>query len=188
MLLFNTLGVDTKRLKKSISSEITRGLAAAMTTNEIARNISNATKAPLARARTIVRTESHRINQAASQNAKVTAKSKGANVVKQWDATLDGVIRPTHRQLDGQIKEIEELYELHGKKAMYPGDFGDPAEDCNCRCQSLQRAKWELGEEELKELQERAEFFGLDKSIEFAEFKEKYIEATKILEKYTENG
>lgn len=31
---------------------------------------------------------------------------------------------------------------------MYPGGFGDPSEDCNCRCCLLQRAKWALSEEE----------------------------------------
>ena len=29
---------------------------------------------------------------------------------------------------------------------MQPGGFGDPAEDCNCRCALLQRARWALGD------------------------------------------
>ena len=91
--LYEALGVDTKNLKKSISAEITRGIAGGMTTNEIARNISNATKAPLSRARTIARTESHRIQQASCLNAQRTAITKGANVVKMWDATMDGDTR-----------------------------------------------------------------------------------------------
>lgn len=177
--LYDALGVDVKRLKKSISGEITRGLAGGMSTNEIARNISNATKAPLSRARTIVRTESHRIQQASCYNAQKTAKSKGANVVKQWDSTMDGDTRPTHRQLDGQIREVEEPFEMDGKSAMYPGDFGDPAEDCNCRCQSLQRAKWALDESELQTLKDRAEFFGLDKTEDFEDFKKKYLKAVE---------
>ena len=186
--LYEALGVDTKKLKTSISSEITRGLAGGMSTNEIARNISNATKAPLSRAMTIVRTESHRIQQASCYNAQRTAKSKGANVVKMWDAALDGDTRPTHRKLDGQIRELDEPFEMDGKKAMYPGDFGDPAEDCNCRCQSLQRAKWALDEKELQTLKDRAEFFDLDKTKDFEEYKEKYLNSVKTLEKFTENG
>lgn len=181
--LYDALGVDVKRLKKSISGEITRGLAGGMSTNEIARNISNATKAPLSRARTIVRTESHRIQQASCYNAQKAAKSKGANVVKQWDSTMDGDTRPTHRQLDGQIREVEEPFEMDGKSAMYPGDFGDPAEDCNCRCQSLQRAKWALDESELQTLKDRAEFFGLDKTEDFEDFRRKYLNAVQESEK-----
>lgn len=187
--LYDALGVDVKRLKKSISGEITRGLAGGMSTNEIARNISNATKAPFSRAKTIVRTESHRIQQASCYNAQKTAKSKGANVVKQWDASLDGDTRPTHRHLDGQIRELDEPFEMDGKSAMYPGDFGDPAEDCNCRCQSLQRAKWALDESELQTLKDRAEFFWLDKTENFADFKKKYLPAAeKPLENLTKSG
>lgn len=186
--LYNALGIDTKNLKKSISAEITRGIAGGMSNNEIARNIYNATGAPLSRAKTIARTESHRITQASTYNAQRGAKAKGAHVVKQWDSTMDGNTRPTHRHLDGQIREIDEPFEMDGKKAMFPGDFGDPAEDCNCRCVSLQRARWALDESELKTLQERAEFFGLDKTKDFEDFKKKYIKTTEALEKITKSG
>lgn len=180
--LYETLGVDVKKLKKSISAEITRGIASGLSYNDIARNISSASKAPYNRAKTIVRTEAHRIQQASAMDAQSVAKSKGADVVKMWDATLDGDTRPTHRELDGQIREVDKPFEANGKKAMFPGDFGDPAEDCNCRCVSLTRARWALDEDELKTLKERAEFFGLDKSDSFAEFQEKYLNAAKNVE------
>ena len=61
---------------------------------------------------------------------------------------MDGRTRPTHRRLHGQIKEIEEPFEIDGKTAMYPGEFGDPSEDCNCRCKMQERSKWGLGSEE----------------------------------------
>ena len=173
--LYESLGVDTKKLTKSIASEITRGIAGGASINEIAQNIGMTTKAPLSRAKTIARTESHRIEQAAALNAQKKAKTKGADVVKQWDSTLDSDTRPTHKRLDGQIREVDEPFEMDGKSAMYPGDFGDPAEDCNCRCVVLQRAKWALGEEELETLKERAKFFGLDKTESFADFKKKYL-------------
>lgn len=177
--LYNALGIDTKDLKKNISAEITRGIAGGMSNNEIARNIHNATRAPLSRAKTIARTENHRITQASTYNAQRGAKAKGANVVKQWDSTMDGNTRSTHRHLDGQIREIDEPFEMDGKKAMFPGDFGDPAEDCNCRCVSLQRARWALDEGELKTLQERAAYFGLDKTETFEDFKNKYLKAAE---------
>lgn len=188
--LYDSLGVDTKKLKQTISSEITRGIASGMAHSEIARNISNIAKAPLGRAKTIVRTESHRIQQTSKHDAQVVAKQKGANVVKQWNSTLDGDTRPSHRRLDGQIREIDEPFEIGGKKAMYPGDFGDPAEDCNCRCQVLQRSRLALDEDELKTLQERAEFFGLsaEKSDSFSDFKKKYLNSLEENGKMEENG
>ena len=92
---------------------------------------------------------------------------------------LDGVTCPNHRTLDGQIRELEEPYEVDNLQAMYPGGFGVAKEDCNCRCNSTQRAKWALGEDELAELQSRADYWGLDKSQEFDEFKEKYLQAAE---------
>lgn len=177
--LYKAIGVDIKELKKSISGEITRGLSSGLLYEDIARNIKGRTKAPLSRIKTIVRTEGHRIQEASTEDARQVAKSKGADVVKQWDATLDGKTRETHRMLDGQIRETDEPFEYGSKKAMYPGDFGDPAEDCNCRCLALTRARSALDEDELKVMQERAEYFGLDKSETFREFEKKYLKALK---------
>lgn len=177
--LYETLGVDTNKLKQSIQSEITRGIASGMSYSEIARNLSAYAKAPLSRAKTIVQTEAHRIQQASKYDAQKQAVSRGANVVKQWNSTLDGKTRSSHRRLDGQIREVDEYFEIDEKKARYPGDFGDPAEDCNCRCQLLQRARIALDEDELNTLKQRAEYFGLDKTADFVEFKSKYLEASE---------
>ena len=68
-------------------------------------------------------------------------------MVKQWDATLDSHTRPDHVELDGQIREIDEPFTINGFEAMYPGDFGVPEEDINCRCAILQRARWALDDE-----------------------------------------
>ena len=180
--LYEALGVDTKKLKKSISSEITRGIASGMAHSEIAKNIARTAKAPLGRAKTIVRTEAHRIQQASKLDAQKAAVKKGANIVKQWNSTLDGDTRPSHRKLDGKFADVDGFFEMDGKKARYPGDFGDPAEDCNCRCQLLQRAKAALDEDELNTLKQRAEFFGLDKSDDLDDFKSKYLKASDQVE------
>ena len=123
--------------------------------------------------------EKNWIQQTSSRDAQHAAKAKGADIVKQWDATLDGRTRDTHRLLDGQIRELDEPFEVGGKKADAPGYFGDPAEDCNCRCTSNTRAKWALDEDELETLKERAAYFGLDKTKDFEEFREKYLSATE---------
>ena len=159
--LYAALGYDMDKLKKHIREEITRGIATSLPYDQIARNISGFTDMPFSNAKRIVRTEGHRIQQASADDARNVAKAKGADVVKQWDASLDGATRPLHRKLDGQIREVDEPFEAGGKKAMYPGGFGDPSLDCNCRCVALTRARWALDEKELATLKERAEFFGL---------------------------
>lgn len=148
--LYSALGVDTNRLKKTIASEITRGVATAMPYADIARNVNNQANTGFSNAMRICRTEGHRIQQASTYDAQKAAKEKGANVVKVWDSTLDGKTRPTHRKLDGQIREVDEPFEMDGMKAMFPGDFGDPAEDCNCRCASMTKSRWALDSEETK--------------------------------------
>lgn len=186
--LYEALGLDIKAMKRSIRAEISRGIASGMSYTDIARNLQNATKAPFYRAKTIVRTEGHRIQQESAEDARQEARKKGADVVKQWDATLDGATRATHRNLDGQIKETDEPFAYGGKKAMYPGAFGDPAEDCNCRCVALTRARWALDEEELATLKERAAFFELDKQDSFEDFKKKYLNAAETVDNSGKSG
>jgi hypothetical protein len=173
--LYNALGVDVAKLKKTITQEISRGIASSLPYRDIARNIGNVSGAPLSRAKTIARTEGHRIQQMSTVDAQQAAKAKGADVVKQWDATLDGRTRDSHRRVDGEIRELDEKF---SNGLMFPGDpNGSAAEVVNCRCTSNTRARWALGEEELQTLKDRAEYFGLDKTKNFEEYKEKYLTA-----------
>lgn len=150
--LYQRMGEDTNRLKKSIKAELSRGISNGSSWVVVAGIIANGMNTPFdkayKRAVVIARTEGHRVQQQSTLHCQQRAKSKGADVLKQWDSTLDGVTRPTHRELDGQIREIDEPFEVAGMKTMYPGAFGNPAEDCNCRCCLLQRARWALSKEE----------------------------------------
>lgn len=186
--LYAALGYDMDELKKSVRQEITRGIATSQTYEQIARNIASRTDLPLANANRIVRTEGHRIQQASADDARNAAKARGADVVKQWDASLDGATRPVHRQLDGQIREVDEPFEAGGYKVMYPGKFGRPEQDCNCRCVALTRARWALDEDELQTLKDRAKYFGLDKTEDFNDYKKKYLKAAKTVENTGKSG
>ena len=177
--LSNKLGVSTKELKQQVKTELQRGLATQLSYAEIARNISDYGQSNMNRSMLIARTEGHRVQSEARMDAMKAAKKKGADIVKQWDATLDGNTRQHHRELDGQIRELDESFEVAGMKVECPGAFGIAAEDCNCRCCVLQRARWALGETELQTLKDRASYFGLDKSKDFESYREKYIQVTK---------
>lgn len=179
--LYDHLAVGVDGMKKAIREELTRGIASNMDYEDIARNIAYATKASLANTKNIVRTEGHRIQQASADDARHYAASRGADMLKQWDATLDGNTRKSHRELDGTLVELDEFFVIGTKKARYPGDFGDPAQDCQCRCVALDRPRWALDEAELEALKERAAFFKLDKTESFEDFKKKYLETTKEL-------
>lgn len=61
-------------------------------------------------------------------------KQSGVVVAKTWLATLDDRVRDTHREAHGQTVPIDEDFEVGGLHGPAPGQIGDPAEDCNCRC------------------------------------------------------
>lgn len=172
----------SKALKKTNESAKAKKIKEALEWYDLARNINGKMDIGYNNAMRIVRTEGHRIQSASALDAMYAAKEKGADVVKQWDSTLDGKTRDSHRRLDGQLRELDNDFEVEGKTASAPGHFGFPKEDCNCRCALLQRARWALDEDELKILQERAEYYGLDKTSDFEDFKEKYLKAVDMSE------
>lgn len=129
--------------------------------------------------------EKNWIQQTSSRDAQHAAKAKGADIVKQWDAVLDGRTRDSHRRVDGEIRELDEKF---SNGLMFPGDpSGSAAEVINCRCTSNTRAKWALDEEELETLKERAAYFGLDKTKDFEDYKKKYLSASEQYRRKTAN-
>ena len=171
--LSRKLGGDTNLLKRQVQDEITRALASGSSYAKIARSITDYGEANFRRSARIARTEGHRVQNEARMHSMERAKNAGADVVKQWDATLDDTTRESHAKADGEIREMDEKF---SNGLMFPGDpAGKAAEVVNCRCAMLVRARWALDEAELKTLQERAEIFGLDKTDSFEDFKEKYL-------------
>ncbi|WP_371820565.1 phage minor head protein [Falcatimonas sp. MSJ-15] len=61
------------------------------------RNIATVAGINKNKAMRIARTEGHRIQQTAAVNACNKAVEKGADIVKQWSAALDGRTRDSHR-------------------------------------------------------------------------------------------
>ena len=179
--LYNSLGYDVEHLKINVVSEISRGIAQRLTYAEMARNLSAKTKLPMKRTFNIARTEGHRIQQEATYNLQARAIKKGAKIFKQWDSTLDRKTRPTHRELDGQIVSVNDYFHSSGGgKALYPGGFGDPKEDCNCRCCLVQVAEWELSDDAFTKMNgvtnELQHFESID---DYNQFKKKFWEVTK---------
>lgn len=172
--LSNKKGISTKELKKQVHSELIRGLATELSYADIARNISEYGLADMNRAKTIARTEGHRVQNQARFDSMNAAKSNGANIVKQWDSTLDGKTRPEHAQLDGQVRELDEDFTVAGYSAPHPGAFGDPYMDCNCRCCMLQRARWAVSKETSYKKWNN-ETGGFIECSGFEDFKKKYL-------------
>lgn len=154
--LYKRLGEDSAQLKKSIRAELSRGVANGGTWNEIAVHIATGMNSPFKKAMNnsmrIARTEGHRVQCQSALDCQRNAKDKGADIVKQWDSTMDKRTRKTHVKLDGQIRELDKPFEVDGRRAMYPGGFGIAKEDIHCRCAILQRARWALTDEEFTKM------------------------------------
>lgn len=73
-------------------------------------------------------------------------KAAGVDLTVEWQATLDGRTRHTHRLLDGQRRKVDEPFEVDGQKILYAGDpYAPQGLIWNCRCTML---AWVKGFEE----------------------------------------
>ena len=144
--LYSRLGEDISRLKRMVASDISRGISTGMTFKQIAGQLKAKTNIGYNNAVRIARTEGHRIQCQSGMDACYKAKEMGADVVKQWDSTLDARTRESHVAIDGEIRELDEKF---SNGLMFPGDpRGGPAEVINCRCALLQRARKALLDED----------------------------------------
>jgi len=139
-----------KDFKLKVKEVITRGIASGSTYTDMANQLSLVTNEELYKSYRIARTEGHRITTEAKLNSIKKAKQQGADLVKQWDATLDGKTRDKHRKLDGQWVEVDGYFEVQGEKVKCPGKFKDKADNINCRCILLSRPRWAVDKKRVK--------------------------------------
>ena len=178
--LYNHLGENYNMLKKHITAQVSRGLANGFTFAQVAQQLTfkmsgtyNNPGGALAYAMRIARTEGHRIQVQGAMDACYKAKDMGADVVKQWDATLDGRTRASHSRVDGEIKELDEKF---SNGLMFPGDpSGKAAEVINCRCALLERARWALDDSFTKMNNFTKEIETFESPAKYDEFKKAFF-------------
>ena len=178
--LYNHLGENYSLLKKRITAEVSRGIASSMTYGQVAQQLAakmtGIYKNPggaLAYSMRIARTEGHRIQCQATMDACYNAKDRGANIVKQWDATLDGRTRDSHSAVDGEWKELDEKF---SNGLMFPGDPSGRAEEViHCRCALLQKSRDSLknGFTKMNNFTKQLETF--ESPEDYAEFKKAFF-------------
>ena len=123
-----------KWYNRQIQTAITQGIIQGEDIRKIAKRVARQTgeanmKAALRNARTM---------HTGAQNAgriegMHQAQRLGIKVQKQWMATLDGRTRDSHRDLDGQIQDVDKPFKSAMGKIMYPGDpAAHPGNVWNC--------------------------------------------------------
>lgn len=171
--LYSRLGEDVELLKKKIISHVSRGISTGMSFQQVAQQLAAYTNIGFNNAVRIARTEGHRIQIQSTMDTCYKAKEKGADVVKQWDSTLDKRTRKSHQKVDGEIRELEEPF---SNGLMFPGDpAGGAAEVVNCRCALLQRARWALDDEFTKRDSFTGELREFNNPKDYDEFKKWYF-------------
>lgn len=117
--------------QKKIRKALVRGLRAGMGPDELKGELTRVFGYMKdSRAALIAQTEVTRSSAWASNKV-----MEAAGIThREWAATRINT-RDTHLAMDGQIQPAgSRFYSPSGVTAQYPGDFGVPAEDCNCRC------------------------------------------------------
>ena len=151
------------------------------TAERIAAAVDDPLRMSLKRSRLIARTEGHRVQSIAGMDCARKCTDAGAKTFQRWLATMDGRTRDTHRALDGQVRAEGEMFEINGHAAAAPGLFGIPSEDCNCRCDVQHLARWMANDDELSNMKDRADYFGINKTKNFEDFRERFMEINPIL-------
>ena len=81
----------------------------------------------------IIDTESHRDYNTAVYDA---GKASGiSGLKKRWNTRMDDKVRDAHAYMEGMTVGMDDLfYTYTGESTLFPGGFGVPELDCNCRC------------------------------------------------------
>lgn len=114
-----------------IDRAITQGLIRGVSMPQMMRDVRAATDLSKFDAMRIVRTEAHLARERGNFRVSEIAVERGVILKRMWVASLDDRTRSSHAGLDGVKVDPGEMFP---GGAMYPGGFGRPEEDINCRC------------------------------------------------------
>lgn len=131
-ILQQQLADVTERTRKRVERIVANGLEKGQRADTIAARLEGTLGA--SRAKAVAQTETHR---AASGATQYTFEQLGVTH-KRWATERDARVRSTHARMEGQTRKVDQAFKSpSGATADYPGGFGDPAEDCLCRCVAI---------------------------------------------------
>lgn len=123
---------DKRWNKEKLNSSIIQGVLQGETVDEIAERLAAVTDMDKNTAVRNAATMTTSAQNAGRDDGMKRAADMGIKLQRRWLATLDGHTRYTHRQCDGELRDIGKKF---SNGLLYPGDpSGPPAEVYNCRC------------------------------------------------------
>ena len=126
----------TATISRTIEKVIKEGREEALSLAQIARKINDTTGIARRRANAIARTETHNAVSFAQHEYHKTVKDEyGVKMMKRWAATNDLRTRSAHSAVNGQIRDMDEPFDVGGAQMMHAGDPKGGAKNViNCRC------------------------------------------------------
>ena len=120
-----------------LNSIIRQGIRKGKSVKDIAINVERLTSMDIVSAFRAARTGCTNAENSAKLDAMIAYRDKyGVGVKKMWYATLDGRTRTQHREIHGEVRELEEKF---SNGLLFPADpNGAPSEVYNCRCTMLE--------------------------------------------------
>lgn len=135
LTLNETLEKNRDALILAVKAEVTQGLILGVSYNEMSKRLKTVFEGDAQKALRVSRTESHRLHQVGRYNSLQHAQAKGIKLKKRWISTLDSRTRDRHRDLDGQIVDLDAPFKYRGVEGLYPGEMsGGASQNINCRC------------------------------------------------------
>lgn len=138
LTLKQTLEKSRQNIIWTIQAEMTQGLAKGETYRTMMERIKPALDNDAAKAMRVVRTEGHRVQEAAKEKAAAHADKRGVKMTKTWRNSKDDRVRHTskadHRILEGVTLPVSENFRQGRGNGPAPGQMGTAAHDINCRC------------------------------------------------------
>ncbi len=131
------------RLAARIDKVIGDGRADGLNLDQIARKVAADFGFARSRAALVARTETHSAATFANhQYYKTASDDYGLGLVKQWVATNDARTRESHRNANGQERDMAEDFLIDGVPMNYAGDPKGGAKNVvNCRCVIIYKDK-----------------------------------------------
>lgn len=135
--LLNAVGDDMAR---AADQALVEGLAAGESQRELRRRLEvlfsvNGEQLGPVRAERIAATETTRAWNAAQLGAAQQMTGLDRPLVKQWLTEMDSHVRAAHREANGQIRLLTDMFDVGGFPMRYPGDPLAPADlTIMCRC------------------------------------------------------
>lgn len=138
-------GVAARAVEK-INGQLGLVMAGAQAPTDAVNHISLLLQGDRGRALTIMRTEIGRAYATATQERMDEAKRFLPALKKQWHKSGKLHGRLSHIAAHGQVREVDEPYDVDGEKLMYPRDPNGSAKNTvNCGCESLSwMDSWEV--------------------------------------------